>query len=115
MLSVDKLLITVAPCIPPYMAHQIPQLDLTPKSIADEVVRAHNAGANILHLHVWDVKGTPIKLDSFIETIRLIREQCDIIIEGSTGGFNDLSPAERSTSLNIDIENGITESRFCQL
>lgn len=105
MRSVDKLLITVAPCIPPYMADKIPNLDLSPKSISDEVVRAFNAGANILHLHVWDEKGTPTtKLDAFTETIRLIREQCDIIIEGSTGGFNDLSPAERSTSLNIDIE-----------
>ena len=42
----DKLLVTVAPCIPPYMAKDIPDLDLSPEGISDEVVRAYNAGAN---------------------------------------------------------------------
>lgn len=105
MLSIDKLLITIAPCIPPYMAEKIPQFDLSPEGIANEVVRAYNAGANIVHLHVWDEKGTPTTdLKSFRETISLIKNRCDIVIEGSTGGFNDLSPSERSTSLNVDIE-----------
>lgn len=105
MIKTDKLLITVAPCIPPYMAKGIPGLDLTPAGIADEVVRAYNAGANIAHLHVCDEKGIPTtNIKSFEKTIGLIKHRCDIVIEGSTGGFNDLTPAERSTSLNADIE-----------
>jgi 3-keto-5-aminohexanoate cleavage enzyme len=112
----DKLLVTVAPCIPPYMAKHIPSLDLSPEGIAAEVVRAHNAGANLAHLHVWDEQGQPtIDLAAFERTLCLIREQCDIIIEGSTGGVsfsdaerpkdaNALSPAERSVSLQADIE-----------
>ena len=35
----DKLLITVAPSIPPTIAQGIPGLDLSPEGIAAEVVR----------------------------------------------------------------------------
>jgi 3-keto-5-aminohexanoate cleavage enzyme len=87
------------------MAEHIPNLDLSPTGIADEVVQAYNAGANIVHLHVWDEQGQPTtELTFFEHTIRLIRERCDIIIEGSTGGVNELSAAERSISLQANIE-----------
>ena len=101
----EKLLLTVAPSIPPYMRAQFPDLDLTPEGIADEVVRAHSAGANVVHLHVWDEHGQPtMDLSAFQRTLRLIRERCDIIIEGSTGGINSLSAADRSVSLQTPIE-----------
>ena len=100
-----KLLVTVAPCIPPYAAEGVPGLDPSPESIASEVVSAHEAGANVVHLHVWDERGQPTTdLDAFRRTIGLVRERCDIVIEGSTGGVNELSPAERSVSLQADIE-----------
>lgn len=101
----DKLLVTVAPSIPPYMALRIPELDLTPEGIVEEVVRACSAGANIVHLHVWDDQGQPtIELDAFGRTIQLVRERCDVVIEGSTGGVGELTSAERSISLQADIE-----------
>lgn len=101
----DKMLITVAPSIPPYMAKEIPGLDLSPEGIAAEVVRAYNAGASVVHLHVWDEHGQPTTdLTAFQRTLRLIRAECDIIIEGSTGGINTLTPAERCVSLQADIE-----------
>jgi 3-keto-5-aminohexanoate cleavage enzyme len=101
----DKLLITVAPSIPPTMAAQIPGLDLSPEGIAREVVRAANAGANVVHLHVWDEAGQPtMDLAAFERTLRLIRAGCDIVIEGSTGGVNTLTAAERCVSLQADIE-----------
>lgn len=101
----DKLLITVAPCIPPYLAQGVEGLDLSPEGIADEVVRASRAGANVAHLHVWDTQGQPTQdLAAFQRTLELIRSRCDIIIEGSTGGVNALTPAERSVSLQCDVE-----------
>lgn len=104
-MNAGKLLITVAPSIPPAKAAGIAGLDLSPEGIAREVARAWNAGANIVHLHVWDELGQPtMDLGAFERTLRLIREQCDIVIEGSTGGFNELTPAQRSVSLNTDIE-----------
>jgi 3-keto-5-aminohexanoate cleavage enzyme len=87
------------------MTKGLPNLDLTPEGIADEVVRAYNAGANVVHLHVWDENGQPTtNLNVFEQTLHLIRERCDIVIEGSTGGINTLSPKERSVSLDADIE-----------
>jgi 3-keto-5-aminohexanoate cleavage enzyme len=101
----DKVLMTVAPCTPPYIAQSMPDLDLSPAGIADEVVRAYNAGANIVHLHVWDAHGQPTTdLSAFKHTLDLIRVRCDIIIEGSTGGVNALSHQERSVALETDIE-----------
>ncbi|UCC61572.1 MAG: 3-keto-5-aminohexanoate cleavage protein [Anaerolineae bacterium] len=101
----DKLVVTVAPCIPPYMTAGIPGLDLSPEGIADEVVRAYDAGANVVHLHVWDERGQPTTDPSAFErTIRLIRKRCDIVLEGSTGGVNELSPAERSVALQAEVE-----------
>lgn len=101
----DKLLITVAPSIPPYLRAQVPGLDLTPEGIAAEVVRACQAGANVAHLHVWDEQGQPtMELPAFERTLRLIRAGCDIIIEGSTGGINTLSAAQRCVSLQADVE-----------
>lgn len=101
----DPLLIAVAPSIPPYMREGLPPLDLSPAGIAGEVVRAWQAGACLAHLHVWDAQGEPTQeLAAFELTIALIRERCDIIIEGSTGGFNELTPAERSVALQADIE-----------
>ena len=105
MITDDKLLITVAPSIPPYMASSVPNLDLSPEGIADEVVRAAEAGANIAHLHVWDDQGRPtMELAAFKRTLNLIRERCDIVIEGSTGGINGLSPEDRSVALGADID-----------
>ncbi len=106
----DKLLITVAPCIPPYAVAALPSgsqppLDLSPEGIAAEVVRAANAGANVVHLHVWDERGQPTQdLGAFRRTLALIRQGCDIVIEGSTGGVNTLTPAQRCVSLQTDIE-----------
>jgi len=101
----DKILIAVAPSIPPYMARNIPGLDLSPAGIAEEVVRAWNAGASLVHLHVWDERGQPtMELNAFRRTLQLIRERCDIVVEGSTGGISTLSAAQRSVALQADIE-----------
>ena len=101
----DKLLITVAPSIPIDVAREIPDLDTSPPGIADEVVRACNAGASIVHLHVWDEQGQPTTgLSAFERTLGLIRERCDIIIEGSTGGTHDSTMEGRSVALQTDVE-----------
>lgn len=101
----DPLLITVAPCVPPAHFEQVPGLRLTPEYLAAEVIDAHAAGAAIAHLHVLDEDGYPTHdLAAFERTLAFIRDRCDIIIEGSTGGVNTLTPAERSVALQADIE-----------
>ncbi|GAB4526609.1 MAG: 3-keto-5-aminohexanoate cleavage protein [Anaerolineae bacterium] len=101
----EKLIITVAPCAPPTYFDDIPGLRLTPEVVAEEVYRAYNAGASLAHLHVLDEQGYPTDdLTAFCRTLELIRERCDIILEGSTGGVGTLSAAERSVSLQTNIE-----------
>lgn len=101
----DSVIITVAPSIPPPVAAIIPGLDLSPEGIAAEVMRSCGAGASIAHLHVWDERGQPTTdLSAFRRTLRLIREGCDIIIEGSTGGLTALTPAERCVALQAEVE-----------
>lgn len=101
----DKLMITVAPDAPPVQLKAYSDLPRSPEQIADEVVRAWQSGAAIAHLHVLDEKGRPTQdLAAFRRTIALIREQCDIIIEGSTGGLTGFSAADRCVALQADIE-----------
>ena len=101
----DKLIVMVAPSIPWDVARHIPGLDLSPAGVAREVVRACEAGASIVHLHVWDEHGHPSSNTSAFErTIRLIREQCDVVIEGSTGGTHDSTIEGRSVALQTDVE-----------
>jgi 3-keto-5-aminohexanoate cleavage enzyme len=101
----DKLIITVAPCLAPAHWGDAPDYRLTPEAVADEVVGAYNAGATLAHLHVLDEHGYPTHdLAAFRRTLALIRERCDIIIEGSTGGVNTLSVAERCVSLQAGVE-----------
>jgi 3-keto-5-aminohexanoate cleavage enzyme len=101
----NEMLVTVAPCIPRQLAANLPRVDVSPEGIAGEVVRAYNAGANVAHLHVWDKRGEPTTdLSAFERTLGLIREHCDIVIEGSTGGVSRLSREERAVCLATDVE-----------
>lgn len=98
----DKRFISIAPIN--YKDEKIP----TPKEIADIVYRAWNAGASIVHLHCIDkyVNNTP-EVSLFTKTVNLIKEKCNIIIEGSTGGDSALSTEERSVVVGI---NGVEQA-----
>lgn len=101
----NKLFITVAPNISVKNAKKLKEWDFSPAGIAREVTRACNAGASIAHLHVCDESGNPTTdTDVFKKTISLIRESCNIVIEGSTGGLNSLSAKQRAVALETDIE-----------
>lgn len=74
---------------------------LTPEDIAAEAISCAKAGASMVHLHVRDRQGNQTaKLDDFSQTLDLIREQSDIVIQVSTGGICDLSLEERCIGLN---------------
>lgn len=93
-----KIILTVAPHP---KSGFIEDFNYTPKSVAQDVVNAYQMGAAITHLHVLDEQGHETSdLSVFNETIRLIKQDCDIIIQGSTGGSTELSLYDRSISLN---------------
>jgi 3-keto-5-aminohexanoate cleavage enzyme len=73
---------------------------LTPEEVAREVIACSRAGASFVHLHVRDDKGNQTEdLTQFSQTLDLIRESSDIIIQGSTGGLSSLTLEERCVAL----------------
>lgn len=65
----------------------IPALPMTPQEIADAAYACWKEGAAMVHLHMRDEEGRPtMRTDLFEETIRLIREKCDVIINITSSG-----------------------------
>ncbi len=74
---------------------------LTPRQVADEVIRCARAGAAMVHLHVRDAKGAQTEdILPYSQTLDRIRAAADIIVQGSTGGLTSLSLEERCVALN---------------
>ncbi len=74
---------------------------LTPRQVADEVIRCARAGAAMVHLHVRDAKGVQTEeIGPYAQTLDRIRAASDIVIQGSTGGLTSLSLEERCVALN---------------
>ena len=79
---------------------------MSPEEIAGDVIECAREGASIVHMHVRDKNGHLTEdLTEFSRTVAMIKEKCDVIVEGSTGGVSELSAQERSGVLNLpDVE-----------
>ncbi|HUW94874.1 MAG TPA: 3-keto-5-aminohexanoate cleavage protein [Anaerolineae bacterium] len=93
----EKLIITAAVTGSLTSREQNPNLPHTPEEIAKAAVDACKAGAAVVHLHVREpATGKPVQdIDLFGKTIELIREECDIIVNTSTGGAPGMTAEER--------------------
>lgn len=120
-----KVLLSVAPV-------QATPHRIDPRAVAEDVYECWKEGAAMVHLHVRDAQAalTP-DLSLTEETVGLIREKCDIIVEISTGGISSLSIEERcapcapdwveANSLNVGsvnlgrgvYQNQIDDVRYC--
>ena len=68
-----------------------------PAAIARDVVECARLGASIVHLHARDSAGNlTTDLSALKETIRMIRDRTDIIVEASTGGLSSMNARERA-------------------
>ena len=74
-----------------------PYLPITPKQIADESIAAAQAGAAIIHLHARDPKdGRPTPDPKvFLEFLPVIKDNCDAVINITTGGGHRMTVEER--------------------
>ena len=95
-----KTIITVAPTGAWPTKRAQPNIPLNPREIADDVYQCWQAGAGIAHLHMRDAsgKGTMDK-ERFRETVTLIREKCDIVINLTTSG--DLNATDESRMAHL--------------
>ncbi|HUL23136.1 MAG TPA: 3-keto-5-aminohexanoate cleavage protein [Thermodesulfobacteriota bacterium] len=93
----EKAIITAAVTGGLTTRQQNPNLPHTPNEIAKAAIDSYKAGAAIVHLHVRDpLTGERIhKVGLFKETIRIIRQECDMIINTTTGVGPDATLEER--------------------
>ena len=93
----DKVIITAAITGSIHTPTMSPYLPLTPKEIADEAVRAYEAGAAVCHVHARNPQdGRPSPdLNLFKEIITSIKSRCNIIICITTGGGQGMTTEER--------------------
>jgi uncharacterized protein (DUF849 family) len=98
----EKVIVTVAPTGAfPQKSHN-PAVPLTPREIADDVYECWQAGAAIAHLHMRDEQGQgTMNKDKFAETVALIRQRCDIIINLTTSG--DLNATEETRMIHLGL------------
>ncbi|MBA7680147.1 3-keto-5-aminohexanoate cleavage enzyme [subsurface metagenome] len=74
-----------------------PYLPITPKQIADESVRAYEAGAAVVHIHARNPEtGQPdSNIELFREIITNVKSRCNVVINITTGGGLGMSIEER--------------------
>ena len=98
----DKVIISVAPVSA--APHEI-----VPKEIAEDVIKCYEKGAAMVHLHVRDKNAalTP-DLTLLEETVKLIKKECDIIVEISTGGVSNLTIQERCAPCYADFTEAVS-------
>ena len=75
-----------------------------PAEVAREALESYRVGASLVHLHVRERNGQLTKNPAvFQETIERIRQGCDMIIQGSTGGVSDMTIEERCAPLDCPL------------
>lgn len=96
----EKTIITVAPTGAWPTKKDTPYVPLTPKEIAEDVYNCWKAGAAIAHIHVRDENGRGVMdKERFKETVELIREKCDIVLNLTTSGALDATDETRMAHL----------------
>ncbi len=72
-------------------------LPITPQEIADEAVRAHEAGAAVCHIHVRNPEtGQPVSdMNLYREAVTRIKSRCNIVICITTGGGLGMTAEQR--------------------
>ncbi|WP_337995818.1 3-keto-5-aminohexanoate cleavage protein [Oleispirillum naphthae] len=82
-----KVIVTVAPTGAWPSKKDNPAIPLTPQEIADDVYACWQAGAAVAHLHMRDAEGKgTMDTERFKETVGLVRERCDIVLNLTTSG-----------------------------
>ena len=74
-----------------------PYLPITPAEIAEAAIGASEAGASIIHLHARhpDTGRPDYRPDTFMQFLPVIKQNCDAVINVSTGGGLGMSIDER--------------------
>jgi uncharacterized protein (DUF849 family) len=93
----DKIIITAAITGAIHIPTMTPYLPQTPEEIANEAIKAGEAGASVVHIHMRDPNtGAPSSDPNlFRESLTIIKQNSDIIICTTTGGGLGTTAEER--------------------
>ncbi len=74
-----------------------PYLPITPDQLIEEAIKAYQAGAAVVHLHVRDPETGMPNADQnlFRQIAEAVKKECDVILCTTTGGSLGASVAER--------------------
>ena len=99
----DKVIITAAITGSIHTPTMSDYLPITPRQIAEEAVRAYEAGAAVCHVHARDPEsGRPVPdVNLMKEIITGIRSRCNMVICITTGGGLGMSVAERVAPVDL--------------
>lgn len=98
----NRVILTVAPTGSSTPHAKCPNLPITPQEIARETYECWKAGASVVHLHVRDDEGNAtMAFEKFQESVALIREKCDIVINMTTAGGFGVPDDERILPLDL--------------
>jgi uncharacterized protein (DUF849 family) len=99
----DKAVITAAITGSIHTPTMSPYLPITPQQIADEAVRAYEAGAAVCHVHARNPEtGMPVPDTNLMkEIITGIKSRCDIVICITTGGGMGMTVEQRVAPVTL--------------
>lgn len=93
----NKIIITAAVTGSVHIPTMSDYLPITPDEIAEDAVKAHEAGAAIAHIHVRNPEnGLPVSdPELFLEVHQKIKARCDMILLPTTGGGMNQTTEEK--------------------
>lgn len=93
----SKIIVTAAITGSIHVPSMSPYLPITPDEIAEDAVKAYEAGASVAHIHARDPKtGQPSSNpDYFREILQKIKERCDLVVCTTTGGGLGMTKEQR--------------------
>ncbi|MSW42655.1 MAG: 3-keto-5-aminohexanoate cleavage protein, partial [Actinobacteria bacterium] len=95
----DKVIITCALTGGMTVPAQSPAIPITADQIVEDGLRAAEAGASVLHIHVREeATGRPVAdLDLFADVLSRLKQQTDAVLQPTTGGGRGMTIIERGS------------------
>ncbi len=104
MPSSDKVIISCALTGAVTTKKHCPAIPYSPVEIAEEALRAYQAGAAIVHIHARTPAGAPTwNTETFRQILNETRQRCPVLINWSTGGVGPLSERLGHLALKPEI------------
>jgi len=93
----SKIIVTAAITGSIHVPSMSPYLPITPDEIAEDAIKAYEAGASVVHIHARDPHtGQPSSnLDYFREILQKIKERSDLVVCTTTGGGLGMTKEQR--------------------